>query len=100
MNLTGIILGFVMLCLIGFGFFWVIKLEYALGAQSWRWVLALGVLLCVASLWMPSFWASALIGILGGSIVWGATELPEQEQRVRRGLFPENSSRKQRRKAK
>ena len=100
MNLTGIILGFAMLFLIGFGFFWVIKLEYTLGAQSWKWVFVLGFLLCVVSLWMPSFWASALIGILGGSIIWGATELPEQEQRVQRGLFPENPNRKQRGKEK
>ena len=77
-----------MLLAIGIGFLWVIKLEYYVGAHIWKWVLAFGILLCLGSLWMPSFWSSALLGITGGSIVWGATELPDQEKRVRRGVFP------------
>lgn len=93
MNFTGIILGCVMLCLIGLGFYWVIKLEYLFGAKTWKWILVLGILTSIASLWIPSFWVSALMGIFGGSIVWGATELPEQEKRVRRGLFPTNPKR-------
>lgn len=90
MNWTGVYLGLFMLLAIGFGFFWVIRLEYYLGARIWRWVLLLGVGVCLLSLLMPGFTASALIGIFGGSIVWGATELPGQEERVRRGLFPAN----------
>lgn len=82
-----------MLFVIGFGFFWVIQLEYYAGAQVWKFVLAAGVLICLLSLWMPSFTTSALVGIFGGSVVWGATELPGQEERVRRGLFPENPRR-------
>jgi len=92
-NFTGIILGFAMLCLIGLGFLWVIKLEYFFGAKIWKWILALGILTCIASLWVPYFWISSLMGIFGGSVVWGATELPEQEKRVRRGLFPRNPKR-------
>lgn len=93
MNFTGIILSFVTLTLIGVGFFWVIKLEYYVGAHIWRWVLTLGILLCFTSLWLPSFWTSALLGVLGGSLVWGATELPDQEKRVRKGIFPSNPKR-------
>ena len=96
MNLTGLLLGLFMLFAIGFGFFWVIKLEYYLGAQVWKGVLAGGLLICLASLFMPTFLAAALLGIFGGSVVWGATELPGQEQRVRRGLFPSNPRRSQR----
>lgn len=92
-NWTGLLLGLAMLFAIGFGFFWVIKVEYYLGAQVWKWVLALGVLICLSSLLVYSFWLSALLGILGGSVVWGATELPDQEKRVRRGLFPANPRR-------
>lgn len=92
-NFTGIFLGFATLFLIGIGFLWVIKLEYYVGAHVWRWVLAFGVLLCLVSIWTPSFWTSALLGILGGSFVWGATELPGQEERVRKGLFPSNPKR-------
>jgi len=87
-NFTGIQIGLFMLAVIGLGFLWVIKLEYYFGSRPWKIVLALGIAVCLASLWMPSFWASALTGIIGGSIVWGATELPAQEERARRGLFP------------
>jgi hypothetical protein len=90
MNLTGLYLGLFMLFSIGFGFFWVIKLEYTWGARLWKAVLVVGILVCLASLFMPSFAISAILGILGGSVVWGATELPAQEVRVRRGLFPAN----------
>lgn len=90
MNLTGLWLGLFMLFVIGFGFFWVVKLEYYLGAGIWKAVLAAGLLVCLASLWMPSFTISALLGIFGGSLVWGATELPAQAERARRGLFPSN----------
>jgi len=92
-NFTGIILGFVTLFLIGIGFLWVIKLEYYIGAHVWKWVLAFGILLCLASIFLPSFWTSALLGILGGSVVWGAAELPAQGERVRKGIFPSNPKR-------
>ena len=94
LNLTGIFLGVFMLFAIGFGFFWVIKIEYYLGAGVWKLVLGVGILICLASLIMPTFTVSALLGIIGGSVVWGATELPGQEERVQRGLFPANPNRK------
>jgi hypothetical protein len=93
MNPTGLLTGFFMLLMIGFGFFWVIKLEYYVGAHIWKGVLSLGIILSLGSLWIPSFWGSALLGIVGGSIAWGATELPDQAERVRRGIFPANPRR-------
>lgn len=93
MNPSGLLLGLFLLLAIGFGFFWVIKIEYYLGAEVWRGVLAAGILVCLASLLLANFWASAILGILGGSIVWGATELPAQADRARRGLFPQNPKR-------
>ncbi len=93
MNYAGLVLGLYMLFVIGFGFFWVIKLEYYLGARIWRAVLAAGFLICLVSLLLPTFFSSAVVGIFGGSVVWGATELPGQEDRVRRGLFPANPRR-------
>ncbi len=90
MNFTGVLLGLYMLAVIGLGFVWVIQLEYHIGAHIWKGVLLAGLLVSLASGLLSSFWASALAGILGGSILWGATELPDQEERVRRGLFPAN----------
>ncbi len=94
MNFSGLYLGLFMLLSIGFGFFWVIKVAYYWGARLWKAVLSVGLMICLASLFVPSFAASALLGILGGSVVWGATELPAQELRVRRGLFPANLNRR------
>ncbi len=94
MNITGVWTGITMLVAIGLGFLWVIKLEYHVGAHVWKLVLALGVGITAVSLFMPSFASSALLGILGGSVVWGALELPDQEARVRRGLFPANPKRR------
>lgn len=93
MNFAGVILAVFMLFAIGFGFFWVIKLEYHLGARIWKTVFMIGLLICLASLFMSNFWSSALLGIFGGSIIWGATEFTEQEKRVQQGLFPANPKR-------
>jgi len=96
MNFTGLILGIFMLFVIGFGFVWVIKLEYYVGAHVWPWVLAAGIALAIGSLFLPSFWASAIVGIFAGSVIWGSTELPPQAERVAQGLFPINPRRRSR----
>ena len=69
---------------------WVIKLEYYVGAHIAKPVAVFGLLIVLASLFMPDFMTSSLLGVLGGSIVWGAIEFPEQEKRVGKGIFPAN----------
>jgi hypothetical protein len=86
-NWTGIALGLFSALVIGLGFVWVIRFEYWVGAYLWKWVLAGGLALCALSLFMPDFMLAAVLGILGGSIAWGAVELPHQEERVDHGLF-------------
>jgi len=98
MNTTGILFGVFTFLAIGLGFVWVIKLEYYVGARVARAVAALGAAMVLASLFVPTFLPSAIMGVLGGTLFWGATELPAQEERVTRGLFPANP-RKQTRKA-
>ena len=96
MNWTGIGLGLFSALVIGMGFMWVIRLEYLVGAYVWKWVAALGLVICAASMLMPNFLLAAIAGIVGGSIVWGAVELPHQEERVDHGLFrahPKRASR-------
>ena len=95
MNFTGLWTGLLMLALIGFGFFWVIKFEYHIGAKPWKLVFIAGLIVCIVSLFASSFWMSAVIGILGASIMWGGAELPGQEERAQRGLFPVNPKRAQ-----
>ena len=93
MNWTGILLGLFSALVIGLGFVWVIRFEYYVGAYRWRWVLAAGLAVIVASLFMPNFTLAAILGIAGGSIAWGALELPHQEERVDHGLFRAHSKR-------
>ena len=87
MNWTGIELGLFSAFVIGIGFVWVIRLEYLVGAHVWKRVAGLGLVVCAASLLMPNFILAAIAGIVGGSIIWGAVELPHQEERVDHGLF-------------
>ena len=90
MNFTGLIFACITLAAVGLGFLWVIKLEYYVGAHlAWP-VGIFGGVVVLASLIVPGFAASAVVGILGGTIVWGATELPDQEKRVKDGIFPAN----------
>lgn len=96
MNLSGIYMGLFTFLAIGLGFLWVIKLEYYVGAHVAKLVGIVGVLVSGASLLVPSFYLSAVIGIVGGTIFWGATELPDQEKRVAAGMFKANPKRQAR----
>lgn len=90
MNYTGIILGFFTLFAIGIGFVWVIKLESYVGACSARVVLFFGILLMAVTIFIGNFWVAAITGIIAGSVIWGASELPEQEKRAAKGIFRDN----------
>ena len=87
MNWVGIELGLFSVLAVGLGFVWVIRLEYLVGAYVWKWVAGVGLLIVASSLFMPNFLLAAVVGIIGGSITWGAMELPHQEERVDHGLF-------------
>lgn len=90
MSLFGLGLGIATLFIIGFGFVWVIRGEYYLGYLWWPYAMGLGILLIAASLFVPSGWGSALMGVTGASIVWGSTELKEQAVRGEIGWYPFN----------
>ncbi len=92
MNYTGLILGICTLLIIGLGFVWVIKGEYYIGACMKLGVFILGVLIVAVTYFIPNFMLSALIGIVGASIVWGATEISQQTDRVKIGMFPDRSN--------
>ena len=90
MNLLGPGLGLATLLIIGLGFVWVIRGEYYLGYLWWPYIMGAGVLVVVASAFVPGVWPSALLGALGGSVIWGSTELKEQAVRTELGWFPFN----------
>jgi hypothetical protein len=90
----GLSLGLFSFGIIGFGFFWVIRLEYLLGYLWWPYPMAFGILLVVASMFLPDAGWAALFGIAGGSFIWGATEMKEQAVRAELGWFKFNPDRK------
>lgn len=90
----GIALGLFSLFAIGMGFVWVIRMEYHLGYMWWPYPLVLGVVLVALSLFVGNPGWSALLGIMGGTFIWGATELKEQAVRAELGWFKFNPNRK------
>lgn len=90
MNFFGPLLGVATLLIIGFGFTWVIRGEYVLGYLWWPYFMGLGVILVIGSLFVPGVWESALLGITGGSLIWGSTEFKEQAVRAEIGWYPYN----------
>ncbi len=92
MNAFGLVLGLAALLAIGLGFVWVIRGERYFGYLWWPYVMGFGLLLVIGSLFVASIWASALLGIFGGTFVWGSTELKEQALRAELGWFPQHSN--------
>lgn len=90
MNLFGLLLGIITFFIIGLGFVWVIRGERYFGYLWWPYVMVLGGLVVLGSLFIRSDWGSALLGALGASFIWGSTELKEQAIRAELGWFPFN----------
>jgi hypothetical protein len=88
MNWFGLWIGLATLCIIGMGFGWVIRGERYFGLSWWPYVIALGLIFILGSLFVPFTWGSALLGIAGASLVWGATELKDQAVRSELGWYP------------
>jgi hypothetical protein len=88
MNWFGFLLGIATLFIIGLGFVWVIRGERYFGYIWWPYVMGAGMLMVFSSLLLESNWASALIGVLGTSLIWGSTEFKEQAVRAELGWYP------------
>ena len=91
MYLFGIGLGLATLFIIGLGFIWVIRAERHLGYLWWPYVMGLGLMLIIASLFVSNDWGSALLGVFGASLIWGSTEIKEQAVRAEIGWYPFNA---------
>jgi uncharacterized membrane protein len=88
MNFDGIIIGIGAFLIIGVLHPVVIKTEYHAGVRAWPFFLVSGSICIIISLLAASFIVSALLGILGFSLLWSIRELHEQRERVRKGWFP------------
>jgi len=90
MNYFGLLTGLATLLIIGLGFPLVIHGERRFGFLWWPYMMAVGIALIVASLFIQSDWLSVVIGVLGATFVWGSTELKEQAVRTEIGWYPFN----------
>ncbi len=90
MNLFGLLIGIVTLLIIGLGFPLVIQGERRFGYLWWPYMMGMGFVTVIISLFISLNWLSAIVGILGATFVWGSTELKEQAVRAEIGWYPFN----------
>ena len=95
LNFEGILLAVGTFLIIGLCHPLVIKTEYYFGTRPWWVWLVSGIACCAAALFVQSIFWSALLGVLGASLLWGIGELFSQEKRVLKGWFPMNPKRKE-----
>jgi hypothetical protein len=90
MNFQGITIGIIAFAIIGVFHPIVIKTEYYIGKKAWPVFLISGLLLIGLSLFISSSMISAIVGVVGFSSLWSIHEIVEQEERVKKGWFPNN----------
>ncbi|HSD83693.1 MAG TPA: DUF4491 family protein, partial [Anaerolineae bacterium] len=54
----------------------------------WPYLMGLGFVIVIISLFISLSWLSAIVGVLGATFVWGSTELKEQAVRAEIGWYP------------
>ena len=74
----------------------VIKTEYHFGKRAWPVFAVAGAVALAGSLLCGDVVVSIILGILSFSLFWSIKELYDQEERVRKGWYPENPDRKRR----
>ena len=90
MNFQGIVIGIMAFLVIGVFHPIVIASEYYIGKKIWPLFLILGILCIGVSLLIRNSTISAIVGVIGFSSLWSIHEIIEQEERVRKGWFPNN----------
>ena len=95
-NFDGLLIGIATFLIIGLFHPVVVKAEYYWGTGCWWIFLVLGIVGTVAALWVTNVLWSSLLGVFAFSSFWTIKEIFEQEERVRKGWFPENPKRKAR----
>ena len=92
MNFFGILIGIVTFLIIGLGFPLVIRGERYFGYWAWVYMMSIGFLIIVASLFIQNDRFAVIVGVIGATFVWGSTELKEQAVRAELGWFPFNAN--------
>ena len=93
-HLAGVLVGLAAFLIIGLFHPLVIKGEYYFGTRCWWVFLIAGAVSLAAAVWVSDVLWSSLLGVWAFSMFWSIKELFEQEERVKRGWFPENPNKK------
>lgn len=93
LHFIGLATGLVTFLIIGAFHPLVIKCHYHWGTRCWWWFLVLGIISCVASVFVSDTFWSTVLGVLAFSSFWTIGEVFQQEKRVARGWFPANPKR-------
>jgi hypothetical protein len=88
MHFEGLLIGLGTIFIIGILHPIVIKAEYHFGTKVWPMFLIFGLICVCISLFFGPMILSAILSILGFSLLWSIWELFRQEQRVEKGWFP------------
>lgn len=91
---TGIIIAVGTFLVIGVFHPIVVKTEYHFGTRPWWLFLIAGLCSIVGALFIENVIGSALLGVLGASLLWSIGELFEQRKRVEKGWFPKKEKKK------
>lgn len=94
MNVNGLLIGCGAFLMIGAFHPLVVKSEYHFGKHIWPLFALLGIAALGCSLFLRGTVPSALAAVFGVSCLWSILELFEQEERVKKGWFPENPKKK------
>ena len=99
-GLAGLFIGLCTFLIIGIFHPLVIKGEYYFGEKvKWAFLVG-GIIFLFASVSVDSLLLSALFGVTSFSSFWGIKEVTEQVERVRKGWFPANPKRTERKASK
>lgn len=93
-HFAGLLLGLCTFLTIGIFHPIVVKTHYYFGTRPWWVFLLAGLAGATGALFIADLFWSALAGIVGFSSLWTIKELFEQDERVRKGWFPENPKRR------
>jgi Flp pilus assembly protein TadB len=96
MFFDGIIIGLSAFIIIGIFHPLVIRGEYYFGVSIWFLFLILGIIFCVISIFIHNLIISAVLSVAGFSCFWSILEIFRQRERVKKGWYPENPKRKNR----
>ena len=94
LHFTGVIIAICSFLIIGIFHPIVIKAEYYTGTKLIPLFIIAGIGVIIAALFVENTLASALLGVVGASLLWSVGEIKEQVERVKKGWFPMNPKRK------